>query len=164
MKIGQNQQKWWKTSYNVPLDPLNSPGCLSMHREHLFSTIRYLCMKSITCKSIMEMYIIPQIAPNSCEWKRTLIFVRFQLTSQCGPLNTLTLGGKNMIQISWIVPEIWPVKLKSRGARIYSSRQVYLAKYGICGGAAMGFHEAEGCVKSHGSPTLCYIVNWTLKS
>ena len=35
-----------------------------------------------------------------------------------------------MTQTGSVVPEIWRVKIKSRG-RIYSSRRVYLAKYGI---------------------------------
>ena len=37
---------------------------------------------------------------------------------------------KNMIQIGLVVPEMWPVKVKSRG-RVYSSKRIYSAKYGI---------------------------------
>ena len=40
-----------------------------------------------------------------------------------------TLSAENLIRISSVLSEIWPDKVKSRG-RIYSSRRVYLAKYG----------------------------------
>ena len=47
------------------------------------------------------------------------------------PGSTLTLSGENMIQFGLIVPEIWPVKVKSRG-HVYSSRHVHLVKYLKC--------------------------------
>ncbi len=64
--------------------------------------------------------------------KRTFILVWYWWKSRYGLLNTLTLSGKNMIQIGLVVPEIWSVKVKSWG-HVYSSRRVYSAKYGIDG-------------------------------
>ncbi len=46
-------------------------------------------------------------------------------------MNTLAIRAENLIQIGSLVSEIWPGKVKSRGGgRVYSSRRVYLAKYG----------------------------------
>ena len=45
-----------------------------------------------------------------------------------GLMNTSTLTAE---KISSVVFEIWPGKVKSWGGRVYSSRRVYSAKYGI---------------------------------
>ena len=45
-------------------------------------------------------------------------------------MNTLTISAENLIEIVSVDFEKWPGKFKNRG-RVYSSRRVYSAKYGI---------------------------------
>ena len=45
-------------------------------------------------------------------------------------MNTLKLSAEILIQINSVVSEIRPEKVKSRG-RIYLSRRIYSAKYGM---------------------------------
>ena len=48
LKIGKNWSKTRKTAenlYNMALDPRNSPGWLSTHRERLFGEIRFIIMQ-----------------------------------------------------------------------------------------------------------------------
>ena len=40
-------------------------------------------------------------------------------------MNILPLSGKNMIQIGWVVFEIWPVKVKSPGARLFKQARLF---------------------------------------
>ena len=46
-------------------------------------------------------------------------------------MNTFSLGCENMIRIGSVVSEICPVKVKSWGACVYSSRCIYSVKYGM---------------------------------
>ena len=62
--------------------------------------------------------------------KQTPTLVWLQWKWQAQPLNTLALSGEILIEIGFVVVEIWPVKVKSRG-RVYSSRHIYIAKYGM---------------------------------
>ena len=52
-KLAENEPKWLK--YNVPLDPRNSPRCLSTRMERLFGTARYVAEIHLT---IVRIYHI----------------------------------------------------------------------------------------------------------
>ncbi len=75
-----------------------------------------------------------RISPNKCAGRggRKLAFVLVwcQWNWQCAPLNTSPLSAEKMIQIGYVVSEILSVKVQSRG-RVYPSRRVYSAKYGL---------------------------------
>ena len=60
-KIVRNEQQWLKNLYNVPLDPLNSPGCLSTRRKCLCGTIQYSIM---LCDLLKEHTRLSKHAPN----------------------------------------------------------------------------------------------------
>ena len=71
------------------------------------------------------------ISPNERTGRRgrKLTLVWFQWNLPGGLLHSLTLITEKMIQINQVVSQIWPVNVKSQGAN-YSSRHVYLSKYG----------------------------------
>ena len=41
------------------------------------------------------------------------------------PIRRYTVSGKNMIQIGWAVSEIWPVKVKNQGARLFKQTRLF---------------------------------------
>ena len=77
LKIGEKLCKMaGKNLYNVPLDALNSPGCLSMRKEHLFGTIRYICCRR-------GFYFMPQLYPTSCPVEYTSYIPNLYISLKC---------------------------------------------------------------------------------
>ena len=77
-------------------------------------------------------------------------------------MNTLRLSVGNFIGIGSVFSEIWPGKLKSWGA-VYSSRHVYLAKYGNVALQGIGY-IGLGCfsVNSRLQITVKYRLPWKI--
>ena len=65
-------------------------------------------------------YIVPNKRAGREGKKRTLDLVRFRWNLQAQPSNTQGMCPENLIQIGWMVAEIWLVKVTSRG-HVYSA-------------------------------------------